>query len=161
MVLDHQRENPRHVRWTQMTLGWPLEEFSSQPAHRPTTQFHEWLLSLKFNLKWEMESQKQRSITAPTSDSTPARFMYTMYRAHICKYLVNWGNYTKRSQPIMAKLELLWHSKVDIFTPRKGWTCLLWLVSRKNFEKRKGLSNFFAGNQQEIAWKCIRTKKGC
>ena len=107
-----------------------------------------------------MESQKQRSIRAPTSDSTPARFMSTMYRAHICKYLVHWGNYTKRSQPNMAKLELFWHSKVGIFAPRKGWACLLWLVSR-SFQKRKQQSNFFAGNQQEIAWKCTRTKKGC
>ena len=107
-----------------------------------------------------MESQKQRSIRAPTSDSTPARLMSTMYRAHICKYLVHWGNYTKRSQPNMAKLELFWHSKVGIFAPRKGWACLLWLVSR-SFQKRKQQSNFFAGNQQEIAWKCTRTKKGC
>ena len=27
--------------------------------------------------------------------NTPARFMYNTYRAHICKYIVNWGNYTK------------------------------------------------------------------
>ena len=28
--------------------------------------------------------------------NTPARFMYNMYGAHTCKYLVNWRNYTKR-----------------------------------------------------------------
>ena len=28
--------------------------------------------------------------------NTPARFMYNMYGAHTCKYLVNYRNYTKR-----------------------------------------------------------------
>ena len=46
MVLDCQRQNLRHVRWAETTLGWLLEEVSSQAAHGPTTQVHYWFLSL-------------------------------------------------------------------------------------------------------------------
>ena len=53
----------------------------------------------KFSLKWETESLKNRN--KAVSESQPltnvlARFMYNMYRAHICKYLINWRYYTKR-----------------------------------------------------------------
>ena len=53
----------------------------------------------KFGLKWETKSLKNRNKVV--SESQPltnalARFMYNMYRAHICKYLINWRYYTKR-----------------------------------------------------------------
>ena len=52
----------------------------------------------EFNLKWEMESQKQKQwgIRKPNSDNTPGRFKCHTYGAHTCKYPVNCGNYTKR-----------------------------------------------------------------
>ena len=59
----------------------------------------------KFCLKWETESLKNRnkgvSESQPLSN-TPARLMYNTYRAHACKYLVNWENYTK------SNLNLKW-----------------------------------------------------
>ena len=53
----------------------------------------------KFSLKWETESLKNRNKGVSESQpltNTLARFMYNTYRAHTCKYLVNWRNYTKR-----------------------------------------------------------------
>ena len=53
----------------------------------------------KFSLKWETESLKNRNKGVSESQhltNTPARFMYSTYGAHTCKYLVNWGNYIKR-----------------------------------------------------------------
>ena len=53
----------------------------------------------KFSLKWETESLTNRSKGVSESQpltNTPARFMCNMYRAHTCKYLVNWRNYTTR-----------------------------------------------------------------
>ena len=53
----------------------------------------------KFSLKGEAESLKNRNKGVSESQpltNTPARFMYNMYGAHTCKYLVNYRNYTKR-----------------------------------------------------------------
>ena len=53
----------------------------------------------KFSLKWKTESLKNRNKGISESHpltNTLARFMYNMYRAHTCKYLVNYRNYTKR-----------------------------------------------------------------
>ena len=46
-----------------------------------------------------MESLKNRNQGVSESQpltNTLARFMYNTYRAHTCKYLINWRNYTKR-----------------------------------------------------------------
>ena len=96
VVLDCRRQNPRHVRWAETTLGWLLEEISSQAAHGPTTQvttsdFYPWQIQPKMGNRM---SQKQKGVSeSQPLTNTPARFMY---RAHTCKYLVNWRNYTKR-----------------------------------------------------------------
>ena len=84
-VLDCQRQNWRHVRGAEMILGWLLEELSSQAAHRPTKQFHWWLLiPEKFNLKWETESQKQKwrmSESQPLTNTLadPVQYIYSSY----------------------------------------------------------------------------------
>ena len=60
-------------------------------------------------------SQKQKGVSeSQPLTNTPARFMY---RAHTCKYLVNWRNYTKRDLNLkwpnwgsfdISKLIFLW-----------------------------------------------------
>ena len=37
---------------------------------------------------------EMRDVRKPTSN-IPARFIYNTYRTHTCRYVVNWGNYTK------------------------------------------------------------------
>ena len=52
----------------------------------------------KFSLKWETESFNRNTGVSESQPltNTLARFMYNTYRAHTCKYLINWRNYTKR-----------------------------------------------------------------
>ena len=53
----------------------------------------------KFSLKWKTESLKNRNKGISESQpltNTLARFMYNTYRAHTCKYIINWRNYTKK-----------------------------------------------------------------
>ena len=69
----------------------------------------------KFSLKCEAESLKNRNKEVSKSQpltNTLARFMYNMYRAHTCKYLVNYRNYTKRD------LNLKWPNWGSFDIPR-------------------------------------------
>ena len=99
VVLDCWRQNPRCVRQAKMTLGWLLEELSPQAAHRPTTEFTSDFYPWQIQPKMGNRNSKNRNKGVSESQSltnTPARFMYNTYRAHTCKYLVNWRNYTAR-----------------------------------------------------------------
>ena len=50
----------------------------------------------RFSLKWEASQKQKRGVSeSQPLTNTPTRFMYSMYGVHICKYLVNWGNYAK------------------------------------------------------------------
>lgn len=48
--------------------------------------------------------EKQGALENQPLTNTSARFMYNMYGAHTCKYLVIWGKYTK------GDLNLKWPS---------------------------------------------------
>ena len=41
------------------------------------------------------QNQKGGASESQPPTNTPAKFMYNMYGVHTCKYLVNWGIYTK------------------------------------------------------------------
>ena len=74
----------------------------------------------KFSLKCEAESLKNRNKEVSKSQpltNTLARFMYNMYRAHTCKYLVNYRNYTKRD------LNLKWPNWGSFDTPKLIFLC--------------------------------------
>ena len=118
----------------------------------------------KFSLKWETESLKNRNKMvweSPPLTNTPAGFMYNTYGAHTCKYLVNWRNYTKRD------LNLKWPNwgSFDIPTlifllaqlEKAGSAYFDWYLEGS----KRGNNTFFAGNQQEITWNYIRSRKGC
>ena len=90
----------------------------------------------KFNLKWETEFLKKRNkgVSDQPLTNTPSRFTSNTHGAHICKYLVNWRNYTKRD------LNLKWPNWGSFDIPKlifffcvhnlERSVCLLWLVSR-------------------------------
>ena len=42
-----------------------------------------------------LQNQKGGASESQPPTNTPAKFMYNMYGAHTCRYLVNWGIYTK------------------------------------------------------------------
>ena len=65
------------------------------PLHKFTSDF----IPDKFSLKWLTEFLKNRNKGVSESQpltNTLARFVYSTYRVHTCKCLVNWRNYTKR-----------------------------------------------------------------
>ena len=87
----------------------------------------------KFSLKWETDSlnrSKGVSESQPLTN-TRARFMYNTYRAHTCKYLVNWRNYAKGDLnlkwPDLGSFDIL---KLIIFacTIRQGQPCFDWYL---------------------------------
>ena len=100
VVLNCQSQNSRHIKWAETTLGWLLEELSSQAARGTNYPSSLGLfIPAKFSLKWETESLKNRNKAVSESQpltNTLARFMYNTYRAHTCKYLINWRYYPKR-----------------------------------------------------------------
>ena len=65
------------------------------PLHKLTSDF----IPDKFSLKWETGFLKNRNKGVSESQpltNTLARFVYSTYRVHTYKCLVNWRNYTKR-----------------------------------------------------------------
>ena len=101
VVLDCWRQNPRCVRQAKMTLGWLLEELSSQAAHRPTTEFtsdfYPWQIHLKMRNRI---SQKQKQSGCPKASLWPILQpgSCTIHTELIIAstYLVNCRNYTER-----------------------------------------------------------------
>ena len=75
------------------------------------------IIPYKFNLKWEIESLKQRKEGCQKTNlrlpaNTPARFIYSTYGAHSYKYLLTWENYTK------VDLNLIWLNWVSFDIPK-------------------------------------------
>ena len=100
VALDCRGQNLRHVKtsWndSEVTPG-EVKLISSTWVHNTSSLVI--FIPDKFNLKWETEFLKNRNKGVSESQpltNTLARFMYNTYRAHTCKRLVNWRNYTKR-----------------------------------------------------------------
>ena len=105
----------------------------------------------KFSLKQETESLNRNKGVSESQSliNTLARFMYNTYRAHTCKYVVNWRNYTKRDLnlkwPNWGSFDILKLIVLHAQLEKAGRA----LTGVQKFVSKTG--NFFTENQQEIA----------